>query len=190
MNKFLRYFLPSLALVPLFFFGGMAVTVVRLVQQVPIYRASAQVMMPAPGNGQSKDAYEIQANTDLQMASGTTVVSGAREMLNRPAEEIAEKLVRLDAAEIPGTRLATFAVDALEPSFAADFANAWAESFASKMSAERHLAFPIAERASPPSSPVTPRRMETIFTNAIISACIGIGAAAVLAWIILIAKNK
>jgi capsular polysaccharide biosynthesis protein len=99
-------------------------------------------------------------------------------MVNRPAEEIAAKLVNVFAAPESGTSVVRLSVDAIDPVFAADFANAWAASVLD-FAAEQKATYRVLDRATPAYAPVQARRLESIWRAAFVGLAIGILLASV-----------
>lgn len=122
-------------LVALCFVISMAITVVNLSRQIPIYRSNATLLMsrglPIPERLREKeiDLMGDLIKTDSQIMQSSAIISKARERMNRPPEEIAAKLVKVVIWPLPETALIYVQVDATEAQFAADFANSICEAY-------------------------------------------------------------
>lgn len=143
IKQYFHIIIKRIWLVALCFVIALAVTVINLVGEVPVYRASSSLLLsrglPLPANLQQREQ-ELQGeyiDTQMRIMQSALIIAKARERMNRPAEEIARQLVRINV--FPGGRSAivSIAIDALEPTFASDFANAMAEAFLDFKAEER-----------------------------------------------------
>ena len=190
MKRYLLTLIPCLALVPLCFIASLGITVATLVKQTPVYRSSTTLEAPPPANDQTIDSYSIQTETDLRIATMPEVVSATRKALSRPVDEITAKLSRIAVKPIRGTRLIRFTVDATDPVFAADFADAWQRTFIEKMEGSDRPGYRQIERPVPSAAPITPRKMETIFRAATLGILTGTLLSLLLAGFIVKMMNK
>ena len=122
-------------LVALCFVISITITVVNLSRQIPIYRSSATLLLsrglPIPDRVRQREL-EMMGDvikTDAKIIQSSAILSLARERVNRPAEEIASKLVRITVWPQPDTALIYITVEATEAQFAANFANAIGEAY-------------------------------------------------------------
>lgn len=138
MMDFKQYFhiiVKRIWLVALCFVISVAVTVVNLSRQVPVYRAQATILLsrglPLPDKVRQRELEVIgdYVQTESRILQSGTIVSRARERMNRPAWEIAAKLNRIIVWPMGESAVIYVNVDATEAQFAADFANAISEAY-------------------------------------------------------------
>lgn len=122
-------------LVALCFVISVTVTVVNLSRQVPIYKSTAIILLsrglPLPEKIRQRELEVVGdfIETESRILQSGTLLSRARERMNRPAEEIASKLVRIIVWPAGDSAVINLAVEATEAQFAADFANAIADAY-------------------------------------------------------------
>ncbi|MCO6400564.1 MAG: polysaccharide biosynthesis tyrosine autokinase [Verrucomicrobia bacterium] len=131
-------------LVALCFVISLSVTVVNLVKQVPVYRASASVVLSRGLNVPDRlrerefdNAIGDVIDTQMRILQSGLIIGRAREKMNRPASDIAEKLQRISVYPLGKAAVLVISVDALEQQFAADFANAMVDAFLEYKAEER-----------------------------------------------------
>jgi capsular exopolysaccharide synthesis family protein len=130
-------------LVALCFVISVAVTVVNLSRQVPIYRAGATLLLsrglPLPESVRQRelDVLGDMMETQSRILQSGIIISRARERMNRPAEEIADKLIRISVFPVGKAAILSVTVDATESQFASDFANAMCDSYLEFKAEER-----------------------------------------------------
>lgn len=143
LKQYFHIIVRRIWLVALCFVISLAVTVVNLVRQVPVFRASTTLLMsrglPLPETVKQQERILIGdiIETETRIAQSSLVVARAREKVNRPAEEVGQKLVRVAVFPIGKTAILAISVDALDPQFAADFANAMADAYLEFKAEER-----------------------------------------------------
>ncbi|MCS6771384.1 MAG: polysaccharide biosynthesis tyrosine autokinase [Kiritimatiellae bacterium] len=131
-------------LVALCFFISLSVTIVNMVNQVPVYRASASVVLSRglnlPERLKDRDLENVFGDiidTQMRILQSGTLIARARERLNRPPEEISAKLQRISVYPLGRASILVVSVDALDPQFAADFANAMIDAYMDYKAEER-----------------------------------------------------
>lgn len=135
LKQYFHIVVKRIWLVALCFVISVAITVVNLSRQVPIYRANATLLMsrglPIPERLRQQEIAIMGdlIKTDSKIMQSGAIISRARERMNRPAEEIASKLVKVTVWPMPDTALIFVQVDATEAQFAADFANSLCEAY-------------------------------------------------------------
>lgn len=143
LKQYFHIIIKRIWLVALCFVIALAVTVINLVREVPTYRATTTLLLsrglPLPEMIRQREQ-ELQGEymeTQMRVMQSGLIISKARERLNRPAEEIADKLVSIQV--MPGGKSAILLVQvtATDPSFASDFANAMAEAYLDFKAEER-----------------------------------------------------
>ncbi len=122
-------------LVALCFVISIAVTVVNLSRQVPVYRSTAVILLsrglPLPDRIRQRDLDVVGdfVETDVRLLQSGMLLSRARERMNRPADEVAAKLMRIAVAPAGDSAMINVSVESTEAQFAADFANAVADAY-------------------------------------------------------------
>ncbi len=144
IKQYFHIIIKRIWLVALCFVISLSVTVVNLVKQVPVYRASATVLLSRDLNmpdrlrqREFENAIGDVVDTQMRILQSGLIIGRAREKLNRPASEIAEKLQRISVYPLGKAAVLVISVDALEQRFAADFANAMVDAFLEYKAEER-----------------------------------------------------
>lgn len=144
LKQYFHIIVKRIWLVALCFIISLAVTVVNLVKQVPVYRSAATLVLSRglnlPDRLRGRDvenAIGDFVDTQTQILRSGQIIGRARERINRPPAEIAAKLRKVSVYPIGKAAVIAVAVDALEQQFAADFANAIVESFLEYKAEER-----------------------------------------------------
>lgn len=144
LKQYFHIVVKRIWLVALCFIISLAVTVVNMVKQVPVYRASAVLVLSRglnlPTQLRGKDVENALGDfvdTQIQILRSGQIIGRARERMNRSPAEIASKLRKVSVYPIGKAALISVAVDALEQQFAADFANAIVDSFLEYKAEER-----------------------------------------------------
>ncbi len=184
MKRFLLILFPCLAAVPVCFIGAMVITVLLLMQQVPVYRSTAMIEFPAPGPNATTDSYEIQRMTDIRKLTTGQTLSRVREAVARPGSQIRQNLQRVEVSPLRGTSLAKLTVDSFDPVLSAEFVNAWADTALVVLDTDSSRSYSIAERGRPAAAPITPRKTKTIFIAGVVGVVLGAVIALALAVII------
>ncbi len=170
-------------LVPLCFIATTAWTVVRLIRELPVYRAAARVDVPAAGGAESVTHFAA-------LAELPAVTAQAQQDLNRPREEIARKLQRMAALPRPEAAQLELRVDALDPVFAADLANAWAEVFLAEQARAGLTGLVVAARALPAAQPLGPRKLRQLFVAGATGVAGGLLLAVASAWLLTVLGGR
>lgn len=143
LKQYFHIVVKRIWLVALCFVISIAVTVVNLAKQVPVYRATATILisrgLPLPEVVRQRDL-DVMGDlmeTQTRIVQSGTVISRARERMNRPAEEIAAKLVRINVFPVGKSAVIGVRVDATDGQFAADFANAICDAYLEYKAEER-----------------------------------------------------
>ncbi len=173
-------------LISLTFVVALAVTVIRLTRDVPIYRSSTTLEFPIPRQDESAQQFEITINNHLRILITTEIVSKARAGISRPIEEVTSKMKSISANHLKNTSLVQLTVDSLDPVLSSDFANSWANAFLASLQNSEKEKYRIVEQARPSSHPITPGKRETIF----IASLIGLGAGIGLAFLLELQKRR
>jgi uncharacterized protein involved in exopolysaccharide biosynthesis len=160
--------------VPVCFAVALALTVVMLVREVPVYRSQARLRFPDATAEQTLDTYRIWMNTLVAEVLSGPVLDQAFERTNRSREEIAKYMTRCEAIHVPDTSIVNLQADAIDPVLAADVANAWAQAIIARYATDETKRPDVIDAAKPSYSPVTPRKLRTIQLAAIMGICAGL----------------
>jgi uncharacterized protein involved in exopolysaccharide biosynthesis len=143
LKQYFHVVVKRIWLVALCFVISLAVTMVNLVKQVPVYRSATSLVLsqglPLPERVRQREV-EVMGDfieTQMRIINSSIVAARARERVGRPAEEISQKLVRTYVWPVTKTAILVIFCEALEPQFAADFANATAEAYLDFKAEER-----------------------------------------------------
>lgn len=144
LKQYFHIIVKRIWLVALCFVISLAVTVINLVKQVPVYRSNATVVLNRginiPDRLREREMENVIGDfidTQMRVFQSGMIVGRARELLNRPPAEIAEKLRRISVYPVGKSAVLSVTVDALDPQFAADFANAMVDAFLEYKADER-----------------------------------------------------
>jgi|APTNR8051073442_1049403.scaffolds.fasta_scaffold00058_46 succinoglycan biosynthesis transport protein ExoP len=143
IKQYFHIIVKRIWLVALCFVISVAVTVVNLSKQVNVYRSGATLLLsrglPLPERVRQLEQAVVgdAVETQSRILQSGTILSRARERMNRPREEIAGKLMRVSVYPIGKSAILYVGVDATEAQFAADFANAICDSYLDFKAEER-----------------------------------------------------
>lgn len=144
LKHYFHIIIKRIWLVALCFVISISVTVVNMVNQVPIYRASASVVLSRglnlPERLKDRDLENVFGDvidTQMRILQSGTLIARARDRMNLPSEEISAKLQRISVYPLGRASILVVSVDALDPQFAADFANAMIDAYLEYKAEER-----------------------------------------------------
>ena len=143
LKQYFHIVVKRIWLVALCFVISLAVTVVMVARQVPVYQSSASILvttgLPIPGRVKQEERLVLgdYLETQLRIMQSGFLISRARERVNRPSDEIARKLVRISVEAGWRTSFLYVRVQSLDPVFAADFANAITDEYLAFKAEER-----------------------------------------------------
>ncbi len=143
LKQYFHVVVKRIWLVALCFVVSLAVTVSMLVRQVAVYRSRVSMLfteglkLPAVMKQQEIEVRGEFIETTLQIIQSNLIISRARERMNRPAEEISSKLVRVWADMGWKTAIMYIQCESTDPVFASEFANAMAAEFLEFKTEER-----------------------------------------------------
>lgn len=135
LKQYFHIVVKRIWLVALCFVISLAVTVVNLVRQVPVFRSTATMLLsmglPLPDRLRQEEVTILGdiMDTQTRLIQSSLIISKAKDRVNRTPAEIGQKLQRVSVYPIGRTAILAVSVDALEPQFAADFANAMVEAY-------------------------------------------------------------
>jgi len=130
-------------LVALSFVIALGVMVVMLVREVPVYRATANLLLTEGITlpVQERDVQYVSGadavQTQIRLMNSASVMNRARERLGRPATDIRDLLVGVNINVLWRTSILTVTITAYDPVFAAEYANAIADAYLDFKAEER-----------------------------------------------------
>ncbi len=143
LKQYFHIIVKRIWLVALCFVIALAVTVVNLSREVPVFRANATLLLssglPLPQQVRQEEQ-TVQGDyveTQTRIIQSGAIISRAREKMNRPTDEISSKLVKIKAGPVGKSAMISVIVDSLEAQFAAEFANAICEAYLEFKAEER-----------------------------------------------------
>lgn len=145
LKQYFHIVVKRIWLVALCFVIALSVTVVLLMRQVPAYQARSVLLfsggLPVPDQLLPTEMKDFRGSdyiaTQQRIIQSRMVLAGARERMNWPAEEISKQLLRISVSMEGKTSFMGIMIKALDPVFAADFANALAEEYLDFKAEER-----------------------------------------------------
>lgn len=143
LKQYFHVVVKRIWLVALCFVISVSVTVVMLMRQVPVYRTATTLLfskgleLPREVKIKEQEVWGEYMETQLRILQSNLIIARAREAVNRPADEISRKLVRVWADQAWKAAFVYIRVESLDPVFAADFANAMAEQYLDFKAEER-----------------------------------------------------
>lgn len=190
MNRFVRYVLASMSVVPVCVVAAMALAVLQLINQIPVYESHAVIAVPEPAPDATHDSYDILRSTWSRKILATPVSQAAFERLQRPRQEARELLDGVHAVPVGKSALVRLTVRSFDPVYAAELANAWADVSTEILSADVGLPFSVMQRATPASRPAGPGSTQILFTWFVLGAVVGMGLALALAAVLYVARKE
>ena len=143
LKQYFHIVVKRIWLVALCFIIALGVMVVMLVREVPVYRASTDLLLTT-GIQLPVQEREVRylggadfMQTQIRLINSSLVVGRARERLGRPGSEIREQLVGVSVSPVWRTSMLRITVTAYNPEFAAEYANAIAEEYLAFKAEER-----------------------------------------------------
>ena len=115
---------------------ALIVSVIITARQQSIYMSSTSMLLtrgsqlPSQLQMREQDIFGDFIETQIRIIYSSRVISRAREMMNMPAEEIGRLLVGIKVWPVSRASVVAIGVESYDPQFAADFANAMADSYA------------------------------------------------------------
>lgn len=144
LKQYLHIVVKRIWLVALCFVVSLTVTVVRIVQQDPVYRCRTTLLLttglPVPESiRRSTEVAPLGEYIDTQqlIIQSGLLVSRARERLSRPAAEVQGKITSISVYPVGRTAFIAIQVDSLDPVIGAEMANALAEEYLDFKAEER-----------------------------------------------------
>lgn len=135
LKQYFHIIVKRIWLVALCFVISVAVTVVNLSRQIPVYKASANLLisrgLPLPDKVRQQDLSVLgdMVETEARILQSSAILASARERLNQPADQIASKLRRVTIWPAGDSAIITVTIEATDAQFSADFANAVCEAY-------------------------------------------------------------
>lgn len=143
LKQYFHVIVKRIWLVALCFVIALAVMVVILVREVPVYRSNADLLLTT-GIALPVQQREVRylsgadfLQTQIRLINSGLVMGRARERVGRSPAEIREQLVNVSVSPLWRTSMLRITVTAYDPVFAAEFANAIAEEYLDFKAEER-----------------------------------------------------
>ena len=155
----------------------LALTVIRLVREIPVYRSNAIVEST---DVDLSDAMDDQIRSVIQKLTSPSVISQAKGSVGRPLGEVEASLKSIRMQSVEGARVLSLSVDTTDPNLSMELANAWAVVIEDSNPLGEDAGFRIVERAVRASAPTTLRKLESIRGAALIGLGVGVIIAAFL----------
>ncbi len=143
LKQYFHIVVKRIWLVAVCFVVSLAVMVVILIRQVPVYRCSATLLLsrglPVPSRLRQQEIQPLgdYISTQQRIIQSSLLIRRARERMGRTPEEFDKQLVSVSVNQVWKTSLLTITVDSLDPLFGAQFANALAEEYLDFKAEER-----------------------------------------------------
>jgi polysaccharide biosynthesis transport protein len=143
LKQYFHVVVKRIWLVALCFVIALGVMVVMLVREVPVYRASTDLLLTTGIRlpvQEREVAYLGGADfmqTQIVLINSGLVMQRARERVGRPSSEIRDLLVGVGVSPVWRTSMLRITVTSYDPVFAAEFANAIAEEYLDFKAEER-----------------------------------------------------
>ncbi|MBN2562062.1 MAG: polysaccharide biosynthesis tyrosine autokinase [Phycisphaerae bacterium] len=135
LKQYFHVVVKRIWLVALCFVLSLTFTVVSLVRQVPRYQSTATILLsrglPLPARLRQEETVLLgdYLATQQRIISSSLLIQRAKERLDRPQEEIGQKLGGVSVYPIGKTAFLGITASGPDPQFCADFANALAEEY-------------------------------------------------------------
>jgi capsular exopolysaccharide synthesis family protein len=145
LKQYFHIVVKRIWLVALCFVLSLAVMVVILVRQVPVYRASSMILLsqglPLPRQLSANENRLLQGSdyieTQKRVIESGMIMQRARQRLGRPASEISSQIQKINVFPIHKTSFISISVESLDPVLGAELANTIAEEYVEFKSEER-----------------------------------------------------
>lgn len=157
-----------IGIIPLFVMLALGGSVIYLFQQAPLYRTGVRVLVtPA-------DKPSAYLQVEMRLISSRMMHQLAREKLGSHEEDLLKPLKAVSVRAERSTSMLLIEVEAFDPHFAAEFANALAEAYREFRAGSEEVEVEILEPARPPAEPFHPRKTRTIGAAALGGALAGL----------------
>ena len=145
LKQYFHIIVKRIWLVALCFVISLAVMVVMLVRQVPVYTAQTTLLLSEglnlPQRLSQQEVKSLQGSdyiaTQQRIIQSPVVLQRARERLARPAVDVVGKIKKVEVYNIWKTSILAIKIESLDPILAAEFANAIAEEYLDFKAEER-----------------------------------------------------
>jgi uncharacterized protein involved in exopolysaccharide biosynthesis len=175
-RSFVRILLPCLAVIPAVWLAAMAGTTAYLFTRLPIYRATAKVLLEVPRTG----AVDTLLANEIVRLDSQPVLRSTMMLLRKTPDEVADSLHAKSVSRLHGTTVLTLRVDSTSREFARDFANGWASAYQQTTQSGDAKAS-VLEPAVLEWTPVYPNKAKALLLTALVSVVVGLVLAVGLA---------
>lgn len=134
-KQYIHVVVKRIWLVAICFVVALSFMVIKLARQVPMYQATSVLLLsrglPLPRQLKQEEIqiFGDYVETQKQIIQSSTLITRARERVNRPAAEMAEKILSVSVSQRGRTAFVQITVKGLDPVLCADYANALAEEY-------------------------------------------------------------
>ena len=135
LKQYVHIIVKRIWLVAVCFVIALIMGVYKTAQQQKVYMATSYLLLsrgidlPGPMRVREVELIGDMIDTQLRIIQSGSVLARARELMNMPTDEITRTLESLQVWQFGRSSMIGIRVTALEPEFAANFANAVAEAF-------------------------------------------------------------
>ena len=174
--SFWHYLAITSPLIPLCFVVALALTVMHLMQEVPIYRSATKIRLQLPADYTGSEAnIESALANEMHLLLSREVKQRGIELSNRTPAELHGNS-NVNVRRIPTTTILTVTVTAMDPVLGAEFANALTTAYIEIRAGDAHPFFSpqLLERAYPAARPSTPRKVQSIFIAGLVGSLTGV----------------
>ncbi len=144
LKQYFHVVVKRIWLVALCFVVALAIAVVMMVREVPVFSTTATILisggLPVPLRMRDRDSSELGSDffaTQERIIRSSLLMQRAKERMGMPMEEVSRLLLNVGVNRIYQTSFISVSVTALDPVFAADFANTLAEEYIEFKAEER-----------------------------------------------------
>ncbi len=168
----------KLVVMPLVLVLSLSGAVIYLFQQKPLYRASASVLL-SPADNMSADRGFL--HSEIRLISSQMLRERARKKLASNSDDPFRQLKRVAVKPMWRTLIVVVEVEAFDPHFVADYANALVDEYRVFRVETGDVDVEVLEQARPPAEPFHPRKTRTIGAAAVGGGLAGLAVALIWA---------
>lgn len=143
VKQYLHIIVRRIWIVAICFTVALVFSVISVSKQISTFRAATTLLLsrgtqlPGQFQGQEYNIFGDFIETQIRIISSRSVITRARELLNRPEGEVNRLLRSFTVWPIGRSSTVSITVESLEPQFSADFANAIASAYVEFKAEER-----------------------------------------------------
>jgi len=143
LKQYFHIVVKRIWLVALCFVVSLAVMVIMMIRQVPVYRATSSLLLskglPVPARLRQEEVETLgdYIETQKRIIQSPLLAQRTTQRLGRPSGEIHKLIVKINVYQVWKTSILNISVDSLEPVIGAEYANALAEEYIAFKAEER-----------------------------------------------------